>query len=215
MASAAKRSFDKTLDRVLGLLSLHEPLHGIQGRPRQYVSDILRSSLVLAVAALDALVVDSVSEAIPALAKRGALGPTVAKWARDDPERVVSFFAEADPHQALAELCRQQLGLQTFQRSNAIEGILRDVLGAEAPWDRAANELTSTWEITVTGDEVKSMLDGYVERRNRIVHAGDALQGRTATKPIRLDYVVEGGEVVEAVGGAVVETVTARVRQVR
>jgi len=53
MASAAKLSVDKTLDRVIGLFSAR-PLHGIRGRPRQYVSDILRSSLVLAVAALDA-----------------------------------------------------------------------------------------------------------------------------------------------------------------
>ena len=60
MASAAKRSFDKTLDRVIGLFSARS-LHGIRGRPRQYVSDILRSSLVLAVAALAALVVDCVS----------------------------------------------------------------------------------------------------------------------------------------------------------
>ncbi len=112
MASAAKRSFDKTLERVLGLLSLHEPLHGSRGRPRQHVSDILRSALVLAMAALDALVVDSVSEAVPALAKRSALGPTVAKWAKDEAERVVGFFAETDPHQALADLCREQLGRQ-------------------------------------------------------------------------------------------------------
>lgn len=215
MASSAKRSFDKTLNRVLGLLSLHEPLHGIQGRPRQYVSDILRSSLVLAVAALDAIVVDSVSEAIPALAKKGALGPTVTKWAKDESERVVGFFAEADPHQALADLCREQLGRQTFQRSDAIEGILRDVLGAEPPWDRAASGLSSTWNTVVTGDEVKATLDAYVERRNRIVHSGDTVPGKTATRPIQFDFVLRGGTVIEAVGEAVFEAVSRRVREVR
>ena len=38
MASGAKKSFDKTLERVAGLLSLHEPLHGSPGRPKQHVS---------------------------------------------------------------------------------------------------------------------------------------------------------------------------------
>jgi hypothetical protein len=61
MASAAKRSFDKTLDRVLGPLSLHGPLHGIKGRPRQDVSDILRPPSFWRSQPLDALVVDCVS----------------------------------------------------------------------------------------------------------------------------------------------------------
>jgi hypothetical protein len=215
MASAAKRSFDRTLDRVLGLMSLHEPLHGSRGRPRQYVSDIMRSALVLAMAALDALVVDSVSEAVPALAKRGALGPIVAKWAKEDTERVVGFFGKANPHQELAELCREHLGKQTFQRSDAIEGILRDVLGAEPPWDGAASSLSSTWERIVTGEEVKGMLDEYVDRRNRIVHSGDAVPGKTATKPIQFDFVLRGGIVVEAVGEAIFKVVSDRIREVR
>jgi len=213
MASAAKRSFDKTLERVAGLLSLHEPLHGTRGRPQQHVSDLLRSALVLAMAALDALVVDSVSEAIPSLAKRSALGPTVAKWAKEAPERVVGFFAETDPQQALASLCREKLGRQTFQRSEAIEGILRDVIGAAPPWDRAASALSSQWEEPLTGGDVKDLLNEYVERRNRIVHSGDVMPGRTATRPIRYDFVFDGWMVVQAVGEAISETVIARVRE--
>jgi len=212
MASAAKKTFDKTLDRVVGLLLLHEPLHGIKGRPRQHVSDLLRSALVLAMAALDALVLDSVSEAVPALAKKGMLGPTVAKWVKETSDRVVGFFAESDPHQALADLCREQLGLQTFQRSAAIEGILRDVIGADPPWDRAASTLSSNWGETITGDEVKAMLDVYVDRRNRIVHSGDMKPGKVATQPIRLGFVTQSGAVVQAVGEAVSEVVADRGR---
>ncbi|MGH7425133.1 MAG: hypothetical protein ACREJP_03085 [Candidatus Methylomirabilales bacterium] len=55
----AKKAFDRTLQRVDDLLDLHPVLHGTQGRPRQTVSDVLRGGLVLGLAALDALVVDT------------------------------------------------------------------------------------------------------------------------------------------------------------
>jgi hypothetical protein len=57
--------FDKTMRRVDGLLLLDPELHGVAGRPKQHVSDLLRGALVLSVAALDALVLDSVVAAIP------------------------------------------------------------------------------------------------------------------------------------------------------
>jgi len=87
MAARAKRAFNKTLVRVDGLLALHPVIHGTTGRPKRHVSDVLRGALVLAVAALDSLVVDSVVEAVPSLARKGALGKTAGKWVKEDPRR--------------------------------------------------------------------------------------------------------------------------------
>jgi len=211
MSSSARRVFEKTMTRVDGLLALHPKIHGTRGRPQQAVSDLLRGALVLALAALDALVVDSVVEAVPRLAKKGALGPTVPKWAKDSSEWIVACFADDDPPAALARLCAEELGRQTFQRSAAIERVLRDVLGCEGLWEDAASRMTAggkTWE---TG-EVVEHLDKYVARRNRIVHGGDAKAHGTATEPITLDYVAKAVVLVRAVGEAVTAVVNSRTR---
>lgn len=209
----AKRVFARTLERVDELVALHPTLHGTQGRPRQAVADVLRGALVLSLAALDALVVDTLLEAIPILAKkRDALGPTVAKWVDENPKKLVDCFSAADPSQALADLCGDEIGRLTFQRAAAIEGILRDVALCPSPWAKAAAELTAggaTW----TDEDVVKRLDEYVERRNRIVHGGD-LTGTGTTRAIQLPYVTSALALIRAVGNAVDSVARERVATV-
>lgn len=86
-----------------------------------------------------------------------------------------------------------------------IEGVMRDVVGREAPWGRAATILTAgggTWD----AETVKTKLDEIVERRHRIAHSGDMRPNSTATQPIQLPYVRESVRVIEAVGRAVTQT---------
>jgi hypothetical protein len=83
--------------RVDGLIALHPIMHGSRGRPKRHVSDVLRGALVLALAALDSLVVDSVVEAVPALARKGSLGKAAAKRVKDESEAVLACFAAEDP----------------------------------------------------------------------------------------------------------------------
>jgi hypothetical protein len=211
VAGRAKRAFDKTLARVDGLLALHPTIHGTPGRPKRSVSDVLRGALVLALAALDSLVVDSVAEAVPALARKGALGKTAAKWIKEDPEAVLACFSDTDPPAALSALYRLQLGQITFQRAAAIEGVLRDVIDCEPPWDEAAAVLSDQGE-TWTADEVREYLDGYVARRNRIVHGGDLKGTGTAAEPIQRRYVALAAVVVQSVGDAISTVVDRRVR---
>lgn len=193
------------MERVDGLLLLHPTLHGAAGRPRQHVSDLLRGALVLSVAALDALVLDSVVAAIPRAVRDGRLGPNVAKWVKDDPEAFLALLPESNSAAKLAELCRERLGAITFQKAAMIEGVMRDVVQCDPPWQRAADILNAgggTW----TADEVRDTLDEIVERRHRIAHSGDMLPNRTATRPIRLAYVEDAVAVIDAVGKAVVQT---------
>jgi hypothetical protein len=197
--------FDKTMERVDGVLLLHPTLHGAAGRPRQHVSDLLRGALVLSVAALDALVLDSVVAAIPRAVRDGRLGPNVAKWVKDDPEAFLALLPESNSAAKLAELCRERLGAITFQKAAMIEGVMRDVVQRDPPWQRAADILNAgggTW----TADEVRDTLDEIVERRHRIAHSGDMLPNSTATRPIRLAYVEDAVAVIDAVGKAVVQS---------
>jgi hypothetical protein len=208
----AKRAFDKTLGRVDGLLQLHPLLHGSRGRPRRYVSDILRGALVLGFAALDSLVVDSVVEAVPILARKGALGKAAAKWVKDEPDSVLACFAQADPAAALASFYREQLGSLTFQRADAIAGVLRDVIDCDPPWEDAAVTLSDVMVGEWSADNVRESLDEYVDRRNRIVHGGDLKPGGTTALGITFQYVDVGIEVVKAVGNATSAGVGKRVR---
>lgn len=201
MASRAHQSFNKTMRRVDGLLALHPVIHGSQGRPAQHVSDVLRGALVLAMAGLDALVLDSIAEVVPQLSRAGRLGPVVEKWVRDDPGAVLACFAAADPNEALGAVCRSHLGHQTFQRSAAIEGVLRDVVGVTGLWEAAVKNLNKQGKV-LSPEDVATRLDVFVVRRNRIAHSGDAKEGATATAPIQRKLVVEAAVTARAVGQA-------------
>jgi hypothetical protein len=202
------------MDRVRGLVALHPTLHGTPGRPKQAVSDLLRGALVLAVAALDGLVLDAVAESIGRAARAGELGDKVAKWAKEDPNAVLGAFASADPTAALTDFARDQLSTMTFQHASTIGGVLWDVARCPAPWERAAQRISTDgdqWD----GARIQSRLDEFVKRRHRIVHAGDLAPGGTATVAITRDYVQAAVRVIDAVGLAVCEELDNRMRALR
>jgi len=197
--------FNITMGRVDGLLGLHPVLHGIAGRPRQHVSDVMRGALVLSVAALDALVLDSVVAAIPTAVRDETLGPKVAKWVKEEPETFLGLLSDPEAAQKLSELCRVKLGQITFQKVAMIEGVMHDVVRRGPPWTRAADILSAggtAWD----ADGVRVKLDEIVERRHRIAHSGDMRPNSTATQPIQLPYVQEAARVIRGVGQAVAET---------
>lgn len=197
--------FSRTLKRVDALLAMHGQVHGTRGRPRQNVSDLLRGTLVLTMAALDAVVLDAVINAVPDLARQGRLGENMDKWVKADPKRVMDCFAAHDPHVALCEVARANLGTTTFQKAEMIEGVLIDTLACPAPWGRAALKMTTTkneW----TERTVKDRLNIFVLRRNRIAHDGD-MANESRTTPITFRFVSEARQLVEAVGTATVEEI--------
>ena len=199
------------MDRVDGLLDLHPVIHGGPGRPKQAVSDVLRGGLVLGLAALDAVVLDSLIRAVPKAARGGGLGPKAEKWVKEAPAEMLDALADADPWERFGQLCASRLGGMTFQRSAAIAGMMWDLIQCEAPWATAANRLggaNAGW----TETKVCEDLDAYVKRRNQIVHSGDMATGR-ATTPVRLDYVSSAVVLTREVGEAVCSVVESRTRK--
>jgi hypothetical protein len=175
---------------------------------------MLRGALVLAVGALDGLVLEAVIEVVAPAARAGKLGDAAIKWARDDPAKVLMAFAETDPHEELAALARSHLGQITFQRSKMIEGALWDVAAIPAPWPRAALALTDPkdhWD----ADRVCRELDQVVLRRHRIAHAGDLRADAKSAMPITVGYVSYASRLIRAVGDAVCEEVDSVMRELR
>jgi hypothetical protein len=97
----AYRSFSKTMERVDALLALHPVLHGSRGRPAQHVADVLRGAHVLSVAALDAVVLGCITEALPELIRLGRQGPNVAKWLKEEPDKTLACFRPRTPTRRL------------------------------------------------------------------------------------------------------------------
>lgn len=207
----AKQPFEKSIRRVRGVLDLHPQIHGHRGHPRQHVSDVLRGALVLAVGALDGLVLEAVLESIPPVARANALGHTVSKWVKDDPEGFLLALASASPYDELVAIAREHLSSMTFQRSAMIEAVLRDVGSCDPPWHKAAKRLSKSGPAW-TSDTVQARLDDFVRRRHAIAHSGDLVDGRRASE-ITLAYVREAALVIEAVGLAVCEVVGLRIRK--
>jgi hypothetical protein len=197
--------------RVDGLLELHGELHGRVGRPERHVSDVLRGAFVLAFAALDAVVLEAVVDSVPFAAQRGLGGDALAKWISSSPSSIVDGISAGDPTVGLEEVVRRAIGHGTFQKASKIEGVLRESLGCEPPWEGAATRLSRTTGEVWSGDDVRKWLDLYVERRNRIAHNGDRSPGRRAADPIRFRYVQTAAELARAVGQSVCLVVEQRI----
>lgn len=200
-----RENFSDTLDRVLNLVDLYDELNPAPGRPAQEKADILRGALVLCAAALDALVLSAVIEAIPAAAKKALLGGLAEKWIKEDPKEFIRVLSAADQNAALRDLARAQMSQITFQKAAAIEGILRDALKADAPWSAAAAELGTT------DAGVKESLDRFIERRNRIAHDGDLMPDSNRLRSVSRRYVRESAKLVLEVGFAVDDSVKKRI----
>jgi hypothetical protein len=185
--------FERAISRVDRLLALHGELHGSRGRPAQHIADILRASLVLTVAALDAFVYEAVVEAVPALARQGRLGAKADRIA--DAKELLAAIATDDPADALRHLARDKFSRTTLQKAAAIEGHLRDTLGYTIDWSAVATNLA-----VGSDGAAREQLDGYVLRRDRIAHAGDVQAGKRQATAINRPYVQQGRDTVFVVG---------------
>ena len=102
-AIRAREPFMRSMDRVAGVLTLHQALHGGPGRPHQHVSDVLRGPLVLAVGALDGLVLEAVVKTVEPAARQGQYGGSVIKWAKEAARSGRMSIACANARQASSQ----------------------------------------------------------------------------------------------------------------
>jgi hypothetical protein len=205
------------MKRVSGMLSVHPQMHGRRGRPSQEVSDVLRGALVLALAALDALVTDTILTNLPALVRKGRLSEAIVDWLGEKANRQAAAlcFGDSVPGRALTQAIHAStLTKSTYQRPQVIEKALRAYCDCEPDWGAIAAALTQrnggrrTW----TTDQVKGALNGIVDRRDRIAHQGDVAEGKSSATPIRLSYVLEAQELILITGRHVYKCATDHVK---
>ena len=64
MSTKAHKSFERTLERVDAMLEAHKIVTRQQGRPPRFLSDILRSTIILIIASLDSYLHDVIQERV-------------------------------------------------------------------------------------------------------------------------------------------------------
>jgi hypothetical protein len=161
--------FNQTIDRCYRLVDHYKEQSRI-GRPGQHLADVLRGTVVLTCAALDALNEELLVRALPQAQRRGLLGGA-APTMRASRALVNDLRRPAGP--PLGTRARDHLRWMTVQRPEMIEELVVNVLGADLPWRTAAVELTRDSRRAWTDAEVRTRLGVLVERRNAIAHRGD------------------------------------------
>jgi hypothetical protein len=161
--------FNLTIDRCYRLIDYYKEQSRV-GRPGQHLADVLRGTIVLTCAALDALNEELLVRALPQAQRRGLLrGATPTTRA----SRALVTDLRRPTGPPLGTRARDHLRWMTVQRPAMIEELVVNVLGADLPWRAAAAELTRDTRRLWTDAEVRERLSTLVERRNAIAHKGD------------------------------------------
>jgi hypothetical protein len=184
MATTARVNFRRTLDRVDGLILLHRSL-GRRGKPSREQQDLLRAAVVLALSALDAMIVECIIEKLPEATRRGVLGQRVEKWVKENPGRWLKMLAYDSPHDELAQFVSAELSMTAFQRPAMIEDYFNTILRFDVPWQVAGSRIDGK----MSGDDLKTHLNRFSDRRNLIAHKGDVKSGKRTPEPITRRWV--------------------------
>lgn len=121
--------FNQTIDRCYRLVD-HYKKQSRVGRPGQHLADVLRGTIVLACAALDALNEELLVRALPRAQRRGLLAGAVPTT-RASRALVADLRRPAGP--PLGTRAREHLRWMTVQRQAMIEELVVNVLGAALP----------------------------------------------------------------------------------
>lgn len=200
-------TFNYTLNRCYRLTD-HYRTQLKEGRPGQHLADVLRGTLVLACAALDAFNVGLLTRALPRAQRQGQLAGA-APTKKQTRELVKDLRRSAGP--PLPDRVKSSLRWITLQRPDAIEELVVNVLGASDPWSDAAAELTRLTRRTWTAVDVRSELDALVTRRDSIVHRADASPGGDGSLSIRVRTVEGQLLLVLEVGRAIRNVINSRI----
>jgi hypothetical protein len=198
--------FNLTIGRCYGLIDHHRTQTAV-GHPSQHLSDVLRATVVLGCAALDAFHVDTFGSALPR-AQRAGLLTTAAPTTKST--RALVHDLRHPGTKTLETVARSGLRWITLMRPDALDELTVNVLGAAAPWPIAAAELGNETNRGWTENDVRARLTSVVERRDAIVHRGDMLPSG-GTTGIRRSEVERDLLLLQEVARAVRSVVRARV----
>ena len=208
---AAINDLEDGFARVHGLITLHRTLTRRQGRPPRHASDVLRATIVMAVATLDAFVRDLISEQMPKVMKSpGAHANVVAYLEHDGGLKKIA--GATDPQGRRLELFRQRLSVESAQEPQAINKLVRLTgLDPAEMWSRIEVQLAS--QPYFSSSVPQERLGKIVDRRHQIAHRNDVPEGATKAEAIRRAWVEYDVEFLLRLGRAIDHELTEHVAQ--
>lgn len=173
--SGAYKKFIKCHQRAMGMIRRHyelfaEHIDNREENPEwdEAHDDLFRAGIVLCTAAMDAYFTDRFCEALIPYIKKNGLNPSLNKILADagfDTEAAISMFDNKRPKRVLSNMVRRHLSMFVTQNFKAIDKLYK-ALGYEKPITYLAQQRSRRKSL------LKS-LDKLIERRHKIVHAGD------------------------------------------
>jgi len=169
----AIEAFDLNIARCRNLITTYGDLRS-SGTSHANASDVLRSAVVLTVAALDAYVHSKVSENLVPYIRRELRRDkkkleVIAKILQEKKVTPVDFMEAAARPRPFVQI-RKHLDdfiyKQTFQHPGGIEAAT-ELIGHPKPWGAVAKIIGSP------ETDVRRNLAQYIQRRNQIAHEGD------------------------------------------
>lgn len=190
MSTKSYKSFERTLERASALLDAQKIVTQQKGRPPWFLSDILRASLVMIMAALDSYIHDVIQERVYVYLFQSK-GKNLQKKLLDvlreaiPYERIFEVWFADRPKVHIATAIRKRNAERTFMKPDKIEEALK-MVGINDVWKIAANKFKRR------RDGIKTLFGKYAERRDKIAHEGDAFRVTRAKgklRSIRRPYV--------------------------
>ena len=130
--------------------------------------DLFRAGIVLSVAAMDSYFTDRFCEALIPYIKKNGLNPKLQKLIEKaglDTSTAIAMFDNKRPKRVLSNLVRRHLSTFVTQNFKKIDELYQ-CLGFEKPIIQCAQDVSKR-------KNMRKSLQKLIERRHKIVHAGD------------------------------------------
>lgn len=172
--SRALKKFGTCHARAIDMIRRHVELYKAHHDDRDAVEwdeahdDLFRAGIVLCTAAMDAYFTDRFCEALIPYINKNGLNPSLEKLLKDsgfDISSALVMFNNKRPLRVLSNMVRRHLSMYVTQNFNSIDKLYKG-LGYEKPITYLAQQRSRRKNL------LKS-IDKIIERRHKIVHAGD------------------------------------------
>ena len=202
----AIEAFEFNIERAHNLVDLYDRLIK-QGMQHSELDDLLRSSYVQAVGALDAFVHDRIGERLVQFVRKSldstsnVLDPIEKELKNVETREVLKWLTLSRPFVQVRKRIEEKLGYQSFQQPGKIEEAFL-LIGKREIWKPVAAEMG------VNVSDIKRKLIQVSERRNQIVHEGDREKSRLKKhqkRPIEEQDVIDLLDFIEKVGKGLVK----------
>lgn len=192
--------FKQNINRARDLFSAHRATFPTGKPPATWGADILRASLVFAVASLDAYMHDKIAETVPFMMKKresnmpGGFVKVISEQV--DYNQLLHILFKNKPLEHFRTAIKRYYSARTIQNPKEIERVV-GILGISDFWYKLSQEVNRRpGRIKKCSKKtIKEFIQPYIERRHQIVHQADLFTSKkhnNKKRAIKVGFVKDG-----------------------